>query len=258
MLLDWDPVALALGPVHIRWYGLTYLLGFAGFWLLGLRHARLPHTAIAPSQVGDLLFYGALGAIVGGRLGSALFYQWPYLMADPWMVLRLWEGGMSFHGGLLGVLAALWLWQRRAEAGWLATVDFCAPLVPVGLFFGRLGNFANGELWGHPTNLPWGVVFPAAGAEPRHPSQLYEALLEGALLLLVLLWFARRPRPVGSITGLFALGYAVVRFAVEFVRVPDVQLGYLAFGWLTMGQLLCIPLALAGILLLRHARSRSS
>ena len=256
MLIDWDPVALALGPVQIRWYGLTYLLGFAGFWLLGLRHARRPHTAIAPAQVGDLLFYGALGAILGGRLGSALFYQWPYLMDDPWMVLRLWEGGMSFHGGLLGVLAALWLWQRRAEAGWLATVDFCAPLVPIGLFFGRLGNFVNGELWGHPTDLPWGVVFPAAGPEPRHPSQVYEALLEGALLLLVLHWFARRPRPAGSVAGLFALGYAVVRFAVEFVRVPDAQLGYLAFGWLTMGQLLCVPLALLGGFLLWRARRR--
>ena len=255
MLLDWDPVALVIGPVHIHWYGLMYVLGFAGFWLLGLHHARRAHTAVAPEQVSDLLFYGALGAIIGGRLGSALFYHSDHLLADPWMILRIWEGGMSFHGGLVGVLVAVWLWQRKSNVGWLAAVDFCAPMVPVGLFFGRIGNFINGELWGRPTDLPWGVIFPAAGPEPRHPSQLYEAMLEGLVLFAILWWFARKPRAVGAVAAMFALGYSVARFAVEFVRLPDAHLGYLAFGWLTMGQLLCIPLALAGVALAWHARS---
>ena len=199
MLLDWDPVALAIGPVHIHWYGLMYVLGFAGFWALGIRHARRAHTAVAPEQVSDLLFYGALGAIIGGRLGSALFYHSDHLLTDPWMILRIWEGGMSFHGGLIGVLIAIGLWQRKSNAGWLATVDFCAPMVPVGLFFGRIGNFINGELWGRPTDLPWGVIFPAAGSEPRHPSQLYEAALEGIVLFAVLWWFA--PEASGCRSG---------------------------------------------------------
>ena len=258
MLLDWNPVAIAIGPVHIHWYGLMYLLGFAGFWLLGILHARRAHTAIAPEQVSDLLFYGALGIIIGGRLGSSLFYHLDYLLVDPWMILRIWEGGMSFHGGLIGGLVALWLWQRKLGIGWLATIDFCTPLVPLGLFFGRIGNFINGELWGRPTNLPWAVIFPAAGPEPRHPSQLYEAFLEGALLFAILWWFARKPRPVGAVAAVFALGYSVVRFAVEFVRLPDAHLGYLAFGWLTMGQLLCIPLALFGVAMALHARSSRS
>lgn len=258
MLLDWDPVALAIGPVRIHWYGLMYVLGFAGFWLLGILHARRTHTPVAPEQVSDLLFYGALGAILGGRLGSALFYHFDRLLTDPWMILRIWEGGMSFHGGLIGVLVAIWLWQRKSGTGWLAAVDFCAPMVPIGLFFGRTGNFINGELWGRPTDLPWGVIFPAAGPEPRHPSQLYEAALEGLLLFVVLWWFARKPRSVGAIAAVFALGYATVRFAVEFVRLPDAHLGYLAFGWLTMGQLLCIPLALVGLALAWRARSTRS
>ena len=258
MLLDWNPVAIAIGPVRIHWYGLMYLLGFAGFWLLATLHARRAHTAVAPEQVGDLLLYGAFGTIVGGRLGSALFYYPGHLLADPWMVLRLWEGGMSFHGGLIGVLAAIWLWQRKQGAGWLSTVDFCAPMIPVGLFFGRIGNFINGELWGRPTDLPWAVIFPAAGLEPRHPSQLYEALLEGVFLFAVLWWFARKPRAAGAVAAAFALGYSAVRFAVEFVRLPDAHLGHLAFGWLTMGQLLCIPLALAGLALAWRARTGRS
>ncbi len=258
MLLDWDPVAFAIGPVRIHWYGLMYVLGFSGFWPLGIRHARRAHTAVAPEQVGDLLFYGALGAILGGRAGSALFYHSDRLLADPWMILRIWEGGMSFHGGLIGALVAVWLWRRKTNLGWLTTVDFCAPMVPVGLFFGRIGNFINGELWGRPTDLPWGVVFPAAGPEPRHPSQLYEAALEGILLFTVLWWFARQPRAVGAVAATFAIGYSFVRFAVEFVRLPDAHLGYLAFGWLTMGQILCVPLALVGLIMAWRARSARS
>ena len=255
MLLDWDPVAVALGPVRIHWYGVMYLLGFGSFWLLGLRHARRAHTALAPEQVSDLLFYGALGAIIGGRIGEMLFYHPGALLADPFMLFRIWEGGMSFHGGLLGALVGAWLWQRKQAAGWWATVDFCAPLVPLGLGFGRFGNFINGELWGQPTDLPWGVVFPAAGPEPRHPSQLYEAALEGLLLFAILWLYARKPRAVGAVAAMFALGYATFRFAVEFVRTPDAHIGYLAFGWLTLGQVLCIPLALAGVALAWQART---
>ena len=258
MLLNWDPIALSVGPVHIHWYGLMYVLGFLGFWALGLRHARRGHTAVAPEQVSDLLFYGALGALLGGRFGFGLFYHFDRVAADPLMILRIWEGGMSFHGGLIGVLVAVWLWQRKAGIGWINTLDFAAPMVPIGLFFGRIGNFINGELWGKPTDLPWAVIFPAAGPDPRHPSQLYEAALEGVLLFAVLWWFARSPRPAGAVAAVFALGYAAVRFAVEFVRLPDAHLGYLAFGWFTMGQLLCIPLALAGIALAWNARRTHS
>ncbi len=254
MLLDWDPIALALGPVRIHWYGLMYLLGFAGFWALGVVHARREHTALVPDQVSDLLVYGALGTIIGGRLGSALFYHFDRLLADPLMVLRVWEGGMSFHGGLIGVVLAFWLWARKNQIGLLNTLDFCVPMVPIGLFFGRFGNFINGELWGGTTSLPWGVIFPAAGSEPRHPSQLYEAALEGLVLFVVLWWVARAPRPVGLLAGLFAAGYALARMAVELVRVPDAHIGYLAFGWLTMGQLLCVPLLIVGLVLLFRAQ----
>ena len=255
-LLDWSPVAVALGPVRIHWYGLMYVLGFLAFWRLGLMHARRAHTAVRPEQVSDLLFYGALGVLAGGRLGSALFYYPEVYLADPIRILYVWEGGMAFHGGLLGVLAGLWLWSRRHGAPFWATVDFAAPMVPIGLFFGRIGNFINGELWGAPSTLPWAVIFPAAGPEPRHPSQLYEAGLEGLALFAVLWAYARRPRPPGAVAAAFALGYAAVRFAVEFVRVPDAHLGYLAFGWLTMGQLLCIPLAGAGVWLALRAHRR--
>ena len=253
-LLDWSPVAVALGPVRIHWYGLMYVLGFLSFWQLGLVHARRAHTAAQPEQVPDLLFYGALGVLLGGRLGSALFYHPDVYLADPVRILYLWEGGMSFHGGLLGVLAGLWLWSRRHGAGFWPTVDFVAPLVPLGLFFGRIGNFINGELWGAPSALPWAVVFPAAGPEPRHPSQLYEAGLEGLLLFAVLWTYAAKPRAAGAVSAVFAAGYAIVRILVEFVRVPDAHLGYLAFGWLTMGQLLCLPLLAAGIWLAWRAR----
>ena len=250
MLLDWHPVAFSLGPLSVRWYGLMYLVAFAAFWGFGLLHARRAHTPLQPEDVSDLLFAGAIGGVLGGRLGSALFYHFDYFIADPLMVLRIWEGGMSFHGGLIGVLVAVWLWQRARAVSWLESLDFAAPLVPLGLFTGRIGNFINGELWGTPTSLPWAVVFPHAGPEPRHPSQLYEATLEGLLLFAILWWFARTPRAAGHVAGLFAVGYSVVRFAVEFVRLPDPQLGYLAFGWLTMGQVLCLPLALVGLVLL--------
>ena len=198
----------------------------------------------------DLLTCVMIGIILGGRLGYVLFYDLPVYINDPMEIMRIWNGGMSFHGGLLGVLGAFWYFARTRGRTFLEVSDFIAPLIPQGLFFGRLGNFINGELWGKVSDVPWAIVFPGAGPLPRHPSQLYEAALEGLLLFIMVWVFSRKPRKVGAVSGLFAFGYGVFRFAVEFVRMPDVQLGYLAFGWLTMGQLLCVPLILAGAWLL--------
>ena len=245
-----DPVALSIGPLQLRWYGLMYLFAFAGGWLLARWRASRPGSGWNARDVDDLLTFVMLGVILGARLGYVLFYDLPAYVQDPLEVLRLWNGGMSFHGGLLGVVAAFWYFSRTRHRPFLDVADFIAPLVPQGLFFGRMGNFINGELWGKPTDLPWGMVFPGAGPWPRHPSQLYEGLLEGLVLFVVLWIFASRPRKAGAVSGLFALLYGLFRFAVEFVRVPDVQLGYLAFGWLTMGQVLCLPLILVGLWLL--------
>lgn len=245
-----DPVALSIGPLQLRWYGLMYLFAFAGGWLLARWRASRPGSGWNARDVDDLLTFVMLGVILGARLGYVLFYDLPAYVQDPLEVLRLWNGGMSFHGGLLGVVAAFWYFSRTRHRPFLNVADFIAPLVPQGLFFGRMGNFINGELWGKPTDLPWGMIFPGAGPWPRHPSQLYEGLLEGLVLFVVLWIFASRPRKAGAVSGLFALLYGLFRFAVEFVRVPDVQLGYLAFGWLTMGQVLCLPLILVGLWLL--------
>ena len=248
-----DPVALSLGPVKVHWYGIMYLVGFVLAWLLG-RHRARRWADWMPEQVDDLVTWCMLGAVLGGRLGYMFFYDLPAFLADPLLIVQLWNGGMSFHGGLLGVVFAVWWWGRRRKKPFLAVLDFMAPLVPPGLFFGRLGNFINGELWGATTALPWGVVFPSGGPLPRHPSQLYEAGLEGLVLFIALWIYSSRSRPPGRVSGLFGLLYGVFRFGLEFVRQPDVQLGYLAFGWLTMGQILCLPLiAAGGWLLLRKA-----
>lgn len=271
-----DPIALELGPLQIHWYGIMYLLGFAAAWFLGrsrIRAGRLP--GVDENGYGDLMFYGMLGVVLGGRIGYILFYAFQDFLRDPLMLLKVWEGGMSFHGGLLGVCAACWWWARRQRLHFFDVVDFIAPLVPPGLGFGRLGNYIGGELWGKYTQAGWGVVFPraestlagldaaqlraqyASGALDhlaRHPSQLYQATLEGLVLFLALWWFSRRPRPRYAVAGLFALLYGLFRFAVEFVRVPDAQLGYLAFGWLTMGQVLSLPLIAVGLLWLWLSR----
>jgi phosphatidylglycerol---prolipoprotein diacylglyceryl transferase len=272
-----DPIALALGPVQIHWYGVMYALAFASAWLLGrhrVRAGRLP--GVDENAFGDLAFYGMLGVVLGGRIGYVLFYAFGDFLRDPVMLFRVWEGGMSFHGGLLGVLAAGWWWSRRQRLHFFDTVDFVAPLVPAGLGLGRLGNWIGGELWGKPTGGDWGVVFPRAlppelamldpaalRAEfeagglaqfARHPSQLYQVALEGVLLFAVLWWFSRRPRPRYAVAGLFALLYGLFRFAVEFMREPDAHIGYLAFGWLTMGQLLSLPLVALGLVLLWLSR----
>ncbi|HCK81356.1 MAG TPA: prolipoprotein diacylglyceryl transferase [Candidatus Competibacter sp.] len=254
---NFDPVAFALGPLQIRWYGLMYLLGFAGGWALGRYRAKRPDSGWSAAEVDDLVFYIALGVILGGRIGYILFYGLGSFWQNPLSLFRIWEGGMSFHGGFLGVLAALVLFDRKYRRGFWPTADFIAPLVPPGIFFGRIGNFINGELWGRVTDLPWGMVFQQTGdGLPRHPSQLYEAALEGVTLFVVVWLFSAKPRPTMAVSGVFALIYGIFRFLVEFVRQPDPQLGYLAFGWLTMGQVLSLPLIAVGILLLGVAYRR--
>ncbi len=273
-----DPVAVSLGPLRVHWYGLMYLLGFLLAWWLGrrrIRAGRLP--GVDEDGFGDLLFYGLIGVIVGGRLGSVLFYDFNTYLQNPLQVLKVWEGGMSFHGGLIGVLVAAWLWSRRHRRHFFDTMDFLAPLVPPGLGFGRIGNYIGGELWGKYTRGDWGVVFPSGLPEPyrsldpvalkaqfdagaldafaRHPSQLYQAFLEGLVLFCVLWCYSAKPRPRYAVSGLFALLYGSFRFLVEFVRMPDAHLGYLAFGWLTMGQVLSLPLVALGLFLLWRSRS---
>jgi len=268
-----DPIAFHLGPLQVHWYGIMYLLGFGLAWWLGqrrVRAGRLP--GVGEQAYGDLLFYAMLGVVLGGRLGYVFFYSFGDLLKDPLMLFRIWEGGMSFHGGLIGVVAAAWYWSHRHRLHLFDTMDFVAPLVPPGLGFGRIGNYIGGELFGKFTDAGWGVVFPrapefsgwsmeqihaqfATGALDRfarHPSQLYQAFLEGLVMFAALWWFSRKPRPRYAVSGLFALLYGCFRFLVEFVRVPDQQIGdhgYLAFGWLTMGQVLSLPLIALGLYL---------
>ena len=243
-----DPIALSIGPLHIHWYGLMYLFGFLFVWLLGLY--RVNKTDWTRQQLEDLLFYGAVGVIIGGRVGYAIFYDFQANLENPLNIFKIWQGGMSFHGGLLGVLAAFAWFGKKTGKSFFDISDFIAPMVPIGLMFGRIGNFINGELWGKVTDVPWAMVFPGAGPLPRHPSQLYEAALEGVLLFIILWWFSSKPRPKAAVSGLFLLGYGFFRFLVEFVRIPDAQYGYLAFDWLTMGQILCLPMIIFGIILM--------
>ena len=249
-----DPVALSLGPLHVRWYGLMYLLGFLAAWWLARRRAARPGSTWTPVEVDDLIFYCALGVILGGRLGWMLFYGTERILGDPLSVLRIWEGGMSFHGGLVGVLAALAVFASRRGKQLADVFDFTAPLPAIGFGAGRLGNFINGELWGKPTDVPWAVVVDGV---PLHASQLYEAFLEGLVLFAVLWWFTSKPRPRWAPSGLFLLCYGVFRFAVEFVRVPDANRGYLFLDWVTMGQILSFPMIVAGLWMLAVAYRRN-
>jgi phosphatidylglycerol:prolipoprotein diacylglycerol transferase len=248
-----DPVAIGFGPVAVHWYGLMYLIGFVGSWLYGTWRAKQPDSGWKAEEISDLIFYGALGVVLGGRIGYILFYNFELFAKDPLMILRIWQGGMSFHGGLLGVLIAMWLYGKKTSRTFFQVTDFIAPFVPIGLGAGRIGNFINGELWGRPTELPWGMVFPFVDKLPRHPSMLYEALLEGLILFIILLWFSSRRPPRYAVSGLFLLCYGLFRFAVEFVRVPDEHLGFIALDWLTMGHLLSAPMIFFGILLLWKA-----
>lgn len=251
-----DPVAISLGPLQVHWYGLMYLIGFAGaYWLANYR-ARQPGSGWTKEQVSDLIFYGAMGVILGGRCGYVLFYNFDRFLADPLWLFAIWEGGMSFHGGLLGVLVAVAWFSRKAGKGFLQVTDFGAPMVPIGLGAGRLGNFISGELWGRASDVPWAMVFPRADDLARHPSQLYQFALEGVALFLILWIYSRKPRPTMAVSGLFLLCYGCFRILVEFFREPDAHLGYLAFDWLTMGQLLSLPMVLLGLGLMVWAYRR--
>jgi phosphatidylglycerol---prolipoprotein diacylglyceryl transferase len=252
-----DPVAVSLGPLKVHWYGIMYLIAFGTGWWLGRKRASRANSGWNAEQVDDLVFYFALGAVLGGRIGYTLFYGLDGFLHNPLSLFFVWQGGMSFHGGLLGVLGAMWLFKRKYGHGYWNTVDFVAPLVPWGLAAGRLGNFINGELWGKVTDVPWAMAFPTGGPLPRHPSMLYELLLEGPVLFAILWLFSNKPRPTMAVSGMFALFYGLFRFLVEFVRMPDAHIGYLAFGWVTMGQVLSLPLMAVGLALLFMAYRRS-
>ncbi len=244
-----NPVAFHLFSWPVYWYGLMYLVGFLGGWCLLSLRARQPERGFTQNQVSDITFYAALGAILGGRLGYMLFYDWYALFSNPLLIFETWKGGMSFHGGLLGVLVALLFYTKKIHKPFLALTDFISPVIPIGLGAGRIGNFINGELWGRVTNVSWGMIFPNSGPLPRHPSQLYEFGLEGVLLFLILWFYSSKSRPLGAVSGLFAVGYGLFRCTAEFFREPDVQIGYL-FAGITEGQLLSLPLILVGIILL--------
>jgi len=274
---QFDPVAIHIGSHGIHWYGLMYLAGFLTFlWLGRIRISALsrqsvkktgkraasavsaqPVSPFNPKMLDDLLFYGVLGVILGARIGEVLFYHPGYYFLHPAKILAVWEGGMSFHGGFLGVLLAMTLFARSRNIQWLALMDFIAPLAPPGLAFGRIGNFINGELWGRPTDLPWGMVFPNVDNIPRHPSQLYECALEGVLLFALLWWYSHKPRPMGAVLGLAIAGYGFFRFMVEFTRNPDDGIfGLMTFG-VSMGQWLSLPMIIAGITLLVWSKNRA-
>ncbi|AVP99408.1 prolipoprotein diacylglyceryl transferase [Ahniella affigens] len=269
ILHDIDPIALDLGIVKIHWYGLMYLAALGSAWWLGRRRVAGNRYGVNADQLSDLLFYGMIGVVVGGRVGYMLIYATPELLAHPLSLFKVWEGGMSFHGGLLGVMIACFSWSWSLRRHPFDTLDLVAPLVPVGLGFGRMGNFIGGELWGRHTDAPVGMIFPNAlpgnlsmdeirlqaaqgllDHEARHPSQLYQAGLEGVVLFVLVWWFSSKPRPRYAVSGLFCLGYGVQRFIVEFFREPDKQMGYIAFDWVTTGQVLSLPMILFGLFLL--------
>jgi phosphatidylglycerol:prolipoprotein diacylglycerol transferase len=245
-----DPIIFSIGFLKIRWYGLMYVIGFLFAWWLARRRCKSADSPITAEQVDDLIFYGMLGVILGGRIGYALVYGTEQLFSDTLYLFKITEGGMSFHGGLAGVMIAMWLYGRKLQLTMWRMTDFVAPIVPLGLGFGRIGNFINGELWGKPTDVPWGFIVNGQGL---HASQLYEAILEGFVLFAILWWYSARPRPYMAVSGLFLLLYGVFRFIVEFYRVPDAHLSYLALGWVTMGQILCVPMIAAGAIMLAMA-----
>lgn len=255
---DIDPIALSIGPLAIRWYGLMYLVGFVGGALLGVSRAKQPNSGWTPDEVWDMLFYIAIGVILGGRLGYVLFYNFDYFLTNPIAIFAVWSGGMSFHGGAIGVVVAAWFFAWKTGRTLLDVGDFAVPLMPLGLMVGRIGNFINQELWGRVTDVPWGVVFRHAGDLPRHPSQLYEAFFEGLVLFIVVWIYSRNKRIAGRVTGLVFAGYGIARFCIEFVREPDAHLGAVALQWMTMGQLLSLPMIILGsYLLMRPAPDKN-
>jgi phosphatidylglycerol---prolipoprotein diacylglyceryl transferase len=255
---QFDPIAFSIGPLAVRWYGLTYLVAFVLFLVLGRIRAR--HNVLhgwKPGDLDDLLLYGILGVVLGGRLGYCLFYKPMHYLANPLEIFAVWQGGMSFHGGMLGVIFAMWLYARRTERSFLGVTDFIAPLVPLGLASGRMGNFINAELPGRVTDssMPFAMIFPQIDKLPRHPSQLYQFALEGLLLFFLLWIYASKPRALGRVSGAFLVGYGVLRFIAEFFREPDSFLGFLALG-MTMGQWLCVPMIAVGTWLLVRTPAR--
>lgn len=245
-----NPIAFHIGPLKVHWYGLMYLLSFIVGWLLALYRAKTSHLNFTKEQIGDLIFFIAVGVIFGGRLGYILFYDFPHFIHHPWIVFEVWNGGMSFHGGLIGTILMICWWAKRNHKHFIDITDFVAPIVPIGLAAGRIGNMINGELWGRITTVSWGVIYPQAGPMPRHPSEIYEFLLEGVVLFIILWWFSMKSRPRWAISGLFLVLYGSFRFFCEFFRQPDPQLGFIVFHWLTMGQLLSLPMIILGIIIL--------
>ena len=248
-----NPIAFQWGPVKIFWYGIMYLMSFLIGWSLALYRSKRTAVTWTPEMISDLVFYVALGVVLGGRLGFMLFYDFSDFIWHPWIVFKTWEGGMSFHGGLIGVIIMMWLFARKTHKSFFDISDFVAPIVPIGLGAGRVGNFLNAELMGRVTTVPWGMLYPNAGSLPRHPSPLYEFFFEGILLFLILWWFSAKPRPRMAVSGLFSLGYGLFRCLCECFRQPDMQAGFIAFGWMTKGQLLSLPMILIGIILLTAA-----
>lgn len=245
-----NPIAFYLGPLKVHWYGLMYLFSFFVGWLLALYRAKRTEGGWTKDQIADLVFFMALGVIVGGRTGYMLFYDFSNFIHAPWIIIKVWEGGMSFHGGLLGAVFMLWLWARKFNKTLIEVGDFVAPIVPIGLAAGRIGNFINGYLWGRVTTVPWAMIYPQADLLPRHPSEIYEFLLEGVTLFIILWWFSSKLRPRWAVSGLFLLLYGSFRFFCEFFRQPDPQLGFIAFHWVTMGQLLSFPMVIVGAIFL--------
>jgi len=250
---DIDPVLIRIGDLAIRWYAVTHVAGFAVTWWLGWIRLKRPESRWTHAEFVDLLFFVIVGILLGGRWGFLLFYEPSSVLADPLALVRIWEPGLSFHGGLLGALLGGWLFVGMTGRGFLDAADFLCPLAPIGLGLGRIGNFVNGELWGRPTDLPWGMVFPHVDSQPRHPSMLYESLLEGPVLFAILWMYSARRRPPGAVLAMFLLWYGLFRFAVEFVREPDAHLGFVAWGWVTMGHALTLPMIVVGLAMLAWA-----
>ena len=253
MYPDIDPAAIRFGTFAIHWYGLMYVFGILAGWWLGRIRAKKPGSGWDPDEIADMCFYGALGVMLGGRVGYVLFYDIGEFLQDPLMLVRVWQGGMSFHGGMLGVCFAMWLYGRKTRRTFFDVADFVMPLAPIGLGAGRIGNFINGELWGRPTDVAWGMIFPHVDGALRHPSMLYQAMLEGVVLFVILWVYSTRPRPRMAVSGLFLLCYGVFRFAVEFVREPDRHIGFVAFDWVTMGHVLSLPMILFGAVFMVRA-----
>ncbi len=254
---NFDPVAISIpdfslfgitiGPIDIHWYGIMYLMGFSAAWIIGMHRAKKSWTPVVRQQIEDMIFYGALGVVIGGRVGYVVFYGFSDFIENPMWLFKIWDGGMSFHGGAIGVMVAMAFYCRKINKNFVDLMDFGIPLVPLGLGFGRFGNFIGQELWGRETTVSWGMIFPKdPSGLVRHPSQLYQVFLEGVVLFAILFWFSKNPRPRGVISGLFLIFYGLFRFMVEFVREPDEHLGFVSFDWMTRGQQLSIPMMIFG------------